>query len=1180
MLASVINAALSMIPDDAHARKQALDPRRSFIVQAPAGSGKTETLTQRYLNLLAHADAPEEIIALTFTNKAANEMHHRIYQALMDAKSTRASDESHKKLTFELAQAALKQSQMKHWQILNNPKRLRITTIDAFCQLLSKQLVFETGEAFSAEVTDSPELLYEKAIDQLIADTTDTSPYYQDFYQLLLHLDNNISNVKQLFTNLLSTREQWLPVLLQSELLYQKDTNTRSTIESGFLALFRALCQKATHLLCLDQKTYSERLGQIIAFCDHQDSNQSTDENLIQSFEDNRNHPYFWQRLIQLLFTSELQFRKTFNARQGLPAKDPTAEAHKKWLLTYIEQFSDKDKLRIYAVISELVLYEKLIFDDNEWQILKAITQISLRLVQYLKLVFKQQGLLDFNEVSLQALSALGNEDSPTELMLYLDHQIRHLLIDEFQDTSILQFKLLQMLTLEWQPDDGKTLFVVGDPMQSIYRFRQAEVNQFLEVKSQGINQIKPKFLQLHCNFRSQKSIVDWVNKSFSQIFPAEDDMNYGGISYAYASTLSETDNQEAVSFSLFSDAQDEAHYIAHKIKHYLQEHSKHHIAILVRTRTQLKTMIPILKAHQIRLVENEIEPFYHQPMVMDLVSLAAILTNPEQEIYWISLLQSSLFGFSLNELNRIKSSDYALLAELPRPLCVHPFTSEGEFDRKPSKDSPLVEGWQPQADGVFLKRVNLQKCETSVKKISMCGREDISFCQQLLTYLCHHQTHAHQQKAHHFLQWLMNMPFTSLRGSLIDRLSILWQRLDGMNIHGAQKSLYTSFLALLDGHLTPDKTSIANMDRLIDTLKRKYISIPSQAQVSIMTIHKAKGLEFDFVILPQLDKGSKGDENPLFLHESVRLNDHKIHLLLSPIKHSWDKSAPALYQVIQNMQKKRAAYEQQRLLYVAVTRAKSKLLLTAITENNSDQLTAKNNSLLALLQPLNFPWKTAPHETESQQLLQDKVERLACYKPIKQVSHYSISLTDIFPSMMLQDELNHPDMNELIVSEDRQMGSVLHQLFNYLCRNPDHIGDWQAYFSLCAHEYALSGTLKIKALNDARLAVEYTQQHYPWIFSATGMSEQMMLSLNFGKLKKNIADRIIVDNNQYHIVDYKFTSPAFGETLEDFLKVQETHYSEQLKTYQTLLATHLQINKTHIKVSLYFPLLPYIHLL
>ncbi|WP_395946453.1 UvrD-helicase domain-containing protein [Caedibacter taeniospiralis] len=1106
-----------MIPDDAHARKQALDYRQSFIVQAPAGSGKTETLTQRYLNLLAHVDAPEEIIALTFTNKAANEMHHRIYQALMDAKSTRTSDESHKKLTLELAQAALKQSQLKHWHILNNPKRLRITTIDAFCQLLSKQLVFETDEAFSAEVTDSPELLYEKAIDQLIADTTDTSPYYQDFYQLLLHLDNNISNVKQLFTNLLSTREQWLPILLQSELPYQNGTHTRSTIESGFLALFRALCQKATHLLCLDQKTYSERLGQIMAFCDQTDSNQSVDEDLASSFENNYNHPFFWQRLIKLLFTSELQFRKTYNAKQGLPAKDPTAEAHKKWLLTYIEQFSDEDKLKIYDVISELVFYEKLIFDDSEWQILKAITQISLRLVQYLKLVFKQQGLLDFNEVSLQALSALGNEDSPTELMLYLDHQIRHLLIDEFQDTSILQFKLLQMLTLEWRPDDGKTLFVVGDPMQSIYRFRQAEVNQFLEVKSQGINQIKPKFLQLHCNFRSQKSIVDWVNKSFSQIFPAEDDMNYGGISYAYASTLSEINDQEAVGLSLFSDDQDEADYVAHEIKHYLQKHPVHHIAILARTRTQLKTMIPILKAHQIKLVENEIETFYRQPIVVDLVSLAAILTNPEQEIYWMSLLQSSLFGFSLNELDR-------------------------------------------------------------VKKTSICEHEDFSFCSQLFTYLDHNRGYAHQQKAYYFLQWLVDMPFIGLRGSLIDRLSILWQKLDGMNIHAAQKSLYTSFLALLDGHLTPDKTSIANMDCLIDTLKRKYISIPSQAQVSIMTIHKAKGLEFDFVILPQLDKGSRVDESPLFLHESVRLTDHKVHLLLSPIKHSWDRSAPALYRVIQNMQRKRAAYEQQRLLYVAITRAKSKLLLTAITGNDRDQPAAKSNSLLALLQPLNLPWNAAAHQDKSNRLSQDKAERLACYKPIKQVSHYSISSTDIFPSMLLQDELNHPDMNELIISEDRQMGSAFHQLFNYLCRNPGHIGDWQAYFSLCAHEYALSGTLKIKALNHARLAVEHTQQHYPWIFSATGMSEQAMLSLNFDKLKKNIADRIIVDNSQYHIVDYKFTSPVVGETLEDFLKVQEAHYSEQLKTYQTLLATHLQINKTHIKVSLYFPLIPCIH--
>ena len=105
-----------MIPNDAAARNEALNPRKSLIVQAPAGSGKTETLTQRYLNLLAHVEAPEEIVALTFTNKAANEMQQRIYQSLLAAQNKPEPQEPHKKLTFSLAKQALLQNTRKQWR--------------------------------------------------------------------------------------------------------------------------------------------------------------------------------------------------------------------------------------------------------------------------------------------------------------------------------------------------------------------------------------------------------------------------------------------------------------------------------------------------------------------------------------------------------------------------------------------------------------------------------------------------------------------------------------------------------------------------------------------------------------------------------------------------------------------------------------------------------------------------------------------------------------------------------------------------------------------------------------------------------------------------------------------------------------------------------------------------------
>src|SRR6185503_15346213 len=115
---------------DAMARRAALDPRRSFIVQAPAGSGKTELLTQRYLRLLATVESPEQILAITFTRKAAAEMRARILQALESAAGP-APESPHKRSTWELAGAVRAADVQRGWRLMQHPARLRIQTIDA-----------------------------------------------------------------------------------------------------------------------------------------------------------------------------------------------------------------------------------------------------------------------------------------------------------------------------------------------------------------------------------------------------------------------------------------------------------------------------------------------------------------------------------------------------------------------------------------------------------------------------------------------------------------------------------------------------------------------------------------------------------------------------------------------------------------------------------------------------------------------------------------------------------------------------------------------------------------------------------------------------------------------------------------------------------------------------------------
>jgi superfamily I DNA/RNA helicase len=123
-LAGVGEAALQF---DQRARHEALDVRRSMLLQAPAGSGKTTVLTARFLALLAAVDTPEEILAITFTRKAAAEMHHRILATLQAASAGQAIPG----IEPGLLQAARARDLARGWNLLQNPSRLRIQTIDA-----------------------------------------------------------------------------------------------------------------------------------------------------------------------------------------------------------------------------------------------------------------------------------------------------------------------------------------------------------------------------------------------------------------------------------------------------------------------------------------------------------------------------------------------------------------------------------------------------------------------------------------------------------------------------------------------------------------------------------------------------------------------------------------------------------------------------------------------------------------------------------------------------------------------------------------------------------------------------------------------------------------------------------------------------------------------------------------
>src|SRR5690348_13299341 len=194
---------------DAAARRRALDPGASFIVQAPAGSGKTELLIQRFLTLLARVQAPEEVIAITFTRKAAGEMRKRVLDALAAAAAGKDAQTPQERITLPLAHAVLESDERNHWSLTDNPARLRILTIDALCLSLAAQMPLLSRMGAMPSPVDDAQDLYAEAARDTLAQLGDAD-YSEPITALLWHVDNDTARARDLIARLLARRDQWL----------------------------------------------------------------------------------------------------------------------------------------------------------------------------------------------------------------------------------------------------------------------------------------------------------------------------------------------------------------------------------------------------------------------------------------------------------------------------------------------------------------------------------------------------------------------------------------------------------------------------------------------------------------------------------------------------------------------------------------------------------------------------------------------------------------------------------------------------------------------------------------------------------------------------------------------------------------------------------------------------------
>ena len=195
-------------PEDFAQRQQALDPENSFICEAPAGSGKTELLTQRFLNLLARVERPEQVLAITFTRKAVGEMRERILSALLSACGTQPL-EPHKQQTWQLATAVLQRDRQRQWDLLDNPNRLQIKTFDSLCSSLTNSMPLESAIGAKPQIAEDADELYRRSVRALLATLETDEPWSDALATLLQQLDNRFARLEDLLVQMLARREEW-----------------------------------------------------------------------------------------------------------------------------------------------------------------------------------------------------------------------------------------------------------------------------------------------------------------------------------------------------------------------------------------------------------------------------------------------------------------------------------------------------------------------------------------------------------------------------------------------------------------------------------------------------------------------------------------------------------------------------------------------------------------------------------------------------------------------------------------------------------------------------------------------------------------------------------------------------------------------------------------------------------
>ncbi len=862
---------------------------KSVFVSASAGTGKTTMITHAYLKLLDQGVRPSEIVAITFTNNATNEMFMRI-RSLVRSRAYNNQDGDKKK-----------------WIDIYNQlsKEANISTIDKFASKLIKKYSYRLDLLPSINIIGDNDEQNTMAIKNIIDSLLKNNPQYKSIYSamklyaqykkntFIQNITKFIGNIKPSVGSFENLKKQ-IVSLLQADMTKIDKTLYNNIITSiDFILNYRH--DKAAKTLDEAQKLFGEYKNSIIDFKTMEELYRTNTEESISKLRE-----YFEiATIIKSKFKSP-QIKNDELKRTGKELKDILLKNY-------------------YDIISNLIF-----IIDN-----KSYIENLLNFLEEIYNKYEEQKILSnsltFNDLISKSIDLLKYDDVCSEVR----QSIRYLIVDETQDTNHLQYSLVNNLLFgtdeiseQLLDSTDKVAFIVGDRKQSIYRFRNADIDSFLNLEQIFKNGTKSESIYLNENYRSESFLIEFFNSIFELIFNGDEieysnadnlisskpqsDTNIVNIEYlVLTKTLDNDDTSDTTTTdnaaksdntsnahskskaNIKEEKEDikphelEANAIAYHIRKKLDADkslSYDSFAILLPVFTNLHNYIEALTKYDIPFYISSGKGFFGRIEIAHIIHFLKYLVLKENQLLPL-ILNKTFFDISEGEIyiiNQILLENDLKLKDL--------FT--------PNKDEPL----EYFNNDFILKAKIISIREIIFELFDYAHFENSSVLINAIIsktkYNAYLMTTSEAEFAYSNIEKFIEIAYSYEREQ------------SGNNIY--------SFIESLENQ---------------NNNEEKFAAVPLLKinAITIMTVHASKGLEFDNVIIGALSSARKAN----FIYSEFSFIDEYAHM---PI-HTEDEILE-LCKVDKDFDKEKQLSERRRLLYVALTRAKKSLIL--IGEGNS----------------------------------------------------------------------------------------------------------------------------------------------------------------------------------------------------------------------------------------------------